>query len=111
MSNEKHEIEEEPKYILFSEFLETTPPNQTIHIEDISTGDGNYEVSYLSRPEIRLYCENEHCKGVRFFRCTSEKEHLHTGGELFFIKYICSNCQKNQNLVNFQYMVLLFLLD
>ena len=64
------EVKEEIKYQTISEFLESTPPNQIIHISDLSRW--NYlKKNLIQTPEIQLHCNHEKCNGVRFFRCVS----------------------------------------
>lgn len=92
------EVKEEIAYQTISEFLESTPPNQLIHISDLSFRKQapykNYDA--MRTPEIQLHCEHENCNGVRFFRCVSGKEHelKSKDYEFFYVKYRCSNCQR-----------------
>jgi hypothetical protein len=90
------DVKEEIEYQTISEFLESTPPNQLIHISDISvwksTGYATY--SKLRTPEIQLHCDNEKCNGIRFFRCVSDEETLKIKDFKFmYVTYRCSNCQ------------------
>ena len=93
------EVKEEIKYQTIAEFLESTPPNQLIHISDLSqwhnTGYGLYN-NVMRTPEIQLHCDHENCNGIRFFRCVSGKEtHLESkNSEYFYVTYLCSNCQR-----------------
>ena len=93
------EIKEEIEYQQISEFLESTPPNQRIHLSDLvtvtQTTYGKY-IYNVRTPEIQLHCEHENCNGIRFFRCKSEKENYIdiNGYNFFYVTYICSNCQK-----------------
>ena len=91
------EVKEEIAYHTISEFLESTPPNQLIHISDLSfLKQAQYtKFNAMRTPEIQLHCEHENCNGVRFFRCVSGKEHeLNSKNyEFFYVKYRCSNCQ------------------
>ena len=90
-----------------AEFLETTPPNQLVHISDLSLWRnlGKYPTTLrigdlrnvINTPEIQLHCLQESCDGYRFFRCT----HISSEGNCleenffryFYVLYQCSNCQ------------------
>lgn len=93
------EIKEEIVYQTISEFLESTPPNQLIHISDLasykrSQYGGRYNV--IRTPEIQLHCNHENCNGTRFFRCVSGEETTLKSKdyEYFYLTYLCSNCQR-----------------
>jgi hypothetical protein len=92
------EIKEEIKWQTIAEFLESTPPNQLIHISDISTKvTTNYGIhNRFCAPEIQLHCDDDQCNGTRFFRCVSgDHQRLNsTDYEFFYVKYLCSNCQR-----------------
>lgn len=57
------EVKEEIGYQPIAEFLESTPPNQVIHISDLSEKKRNpygvYNVIHM--PEIQLHCDHEQC--------------------------------------------------
>lgn len=83
------EIKEEVEYQQISEFLESTPPNQRIHISDLVkvTGSsyGGYTY-YVRTPEIQLHCDHDNCNGIRFFRCISGENHnIYTSEFSFFM--------------------------
>jgi hypothetical protein len=91
------EVKEEIKYQTIAEFLESTPPNQLIHISDLSEWHTGYSPhSEMRTPEIQLHCDHENCNGVRFFRCVAgEGEYLKKGEyKFFYVTYRCWNCQK-----------------
>lgn len=96
------EVKEEIEYQTISEFLESTPPNQLIHISDLSAFKrSQYSSGYynaMRTPEIQLHCNNDQCNGTRFFRCVSGKgESLKSEDfEFFYVTYRCSNCQQVQ---------------
>ena len=97
------EVKEEIEYQTIAEFLENTPPNQLIHISDISAwGQDPYveDSNKMQTPEIQLHCDHENCNGTRFFRCVSgSKKHLETENfEFFYITYRCSNCQRVEKI-------------
>lgn len=93
------EVKEEIEYQSIVDFLESIPPNQLIHISDLSevteyaSGSCDYQ---LRTPEIQLHCDDDQCNGIRFFRCVSaSSRHLGIKGfAYFYIKYRCSNCQR-----------------
>ena len=96
------EVKEEIKYQTIAEFLEGTPPNQLIHISDLSIWKqistyGHYAHA-IHTPEIHLHCGHEECNGVRFFRCISKDEEISERGEysFFYVTYRCSNCQQSE---------------
>lgn len=95
------EVKEEIMYQTIAEFLESTPPNQLIHISDLSLWKSSYGGGMhneMNTPEIQLHCDHENCNGIRFFRCVSgggtyleSKEY-----NFFYVTYQCSNCQQVQ---------------
>lgn len=91
------EVKEEIVYQTIAEFLESTPPNQLIHISDLSRLRHTQYSEYnaMQTPEIQLHCDHDKCNGVRFFRCISgENKNLKSGDyEFFYVTYRCSNCQ------------------
>lgn len=99
MPNTNEEIKEEIEYKLFSDFLESTPPNQLIYLSDLVAVSGNVHYGFMyeiKKPEIQLHCEDESCNGMRFFRCvTADSIRINlTGYHFFYLTYRCSNCQK-----------------
>ncbi len=91
-------MKEEIEYQTISEFLESTPPNQLIHISDLSdwkkTAYSGFNI--MRTPEILLHCDHEKCNGMRFFRCVSGRDkHIESKDyEFFYVTYRCSNCQQ-----------------
>ncbi|WP_130932234.1 hypothetical protein [Pseudomonas sp. Sample_24] len=84
----------------FAEFLEASPPNQTVHISDLidlKWNSGN-QYYYLTTPEIQIHCSAETCNGIRFHRCTDGNKITLREKSLTncFITYICSNCQNHK---------------
>lgn len=100
MSNTKEEVKEEIDYQSFSDFLESTPPNQLIYISNLVKVSGpSFALEYeIKKPEIQLHCEDERCNGIRFFRCVTSNpiEIGMTGYRFFYLTYRCSNCQKTE---------------
>ncbi|MGR1200375.1 hypothetical protein [Aeromonas hydrophila] len=93
-------VTEEPKFETVSEFLESTPPNRTSHISDLSEWKfqgGWYNI--LNTPDIQLHCPSESCNGIRFFRCVSgHGSGLTTDYRYIYLSYRCSNCQTHHKV-------------
>lgn len=91
------EVKEEIEYKTISDFFESTPPNQLIHISDVSLRKSNQYGSYdvIHTPEIQLHCDHDKCNGTRFFRCVSGGDNRIKSDdfEFFYVTYLCSNCQ------------------
>ena len=107
--NKQEEVQTEVTYQTLSEFLQSTPPNQSRHISDLSVSESVGSpypriIQKISTPELELHCPHNLCNGVRFFRCT--KVFSSTGTHLeenilkenilnyLYVTYQCSNCQK-----------------
>lgn len=92
------EVKEEIEYQTIAEFLENTPPNQLIHISDLSVWKQRQYVgdNLMQTPEIQMHCDHENCNGTRFFRCVSgsDKSLDKKDYEFFYVTYRCSNCQR-----------------
>jgi len=82
----------------FAEFLESTPPYTSEAISDladqkiIGPSTGRF---VLAQPDIQLHCDQESCKGIRFFYNTGGEKHL--GDESWqncFLSYVCRNCRR-----------------
>jgi hypothetical protein len=105
-----NEVKKEIEYQTIAEFLENTPPNQLIHISDLSEFKRNQHGATwdeMCTPEIQLHCDDDQCNGVRFFRCVSGREqHLKTKDyQFFYVTYRCSNCQRVQKTFSLAAMV------
>ena len=95
-------INEEIEYQPFVKFLESTPPNLTVPISDLSekkvemTAIAGFEYDAMHTPEIQLHCDNDKCGGTRIFRCKSDQKYLRLKSdyEVFHVRYLCSNCQQ-----------------
>ncbi len=100
------EVKEEIDYLTIADFLESTPPNQLIHISDISqwTSDGYSNHNVMRTPEIQLHCDHESCNGIRFFRCVSGGgKYLESKNyDFIYITYRCSNCQRVEKTLSSQ---------
>lgn len=94
----EEEVKEKIEYQTIAEFLESTPPNQLIHISDLSAWKRTQYVQFnaMRTSEIQLHCNDDKCNGVRFFRCTSGKDRTLKSEdyEFFYVTYLCSNCQR-----------------
>lgn len=99
MTNQSDDkVKEEILYQTIAEFLESTPPNQSINISDLSEWKLNIRSNVMRTPEIQLHCDHEDCNGIRFFRCISGREqNLDADNyKFFYVTYRCSNCQRVQ---------------
>lgn len=102
MSSEENseKVQEEIHYESIADFLEGFPPNQLVHISDLSERKYIQNVGtcgVMLTPEIQLHCTSDSCNGVRFFRCVSgQGKRLKQQYEYVYITYRCSNCQKNE---------------
>lgn len=89
-------IRQESESILFSEFLEGTPPSSLTKVTNL--WKKSYNGPKLSMPEIQLHCPEETCNGTRFFRCASDSNvYINEDDFIFiYITYRCSNCRKTE---------------
>lgn len=98
MTDSTTEGEENIHLQTFAEFLESSPPNQSIDVSDLTVEkwNGARFIDCLKTPEIQLHCSEDSCNGIRFHRCSTnliafgerKKENL-------YLSYVCSNCQKS----------------
>jgi hypothetical protein len=87
-----------------ADFLEDSPPNQTIPVFDLT--ENRYvkritmNADVFTAPELQLHCSNEKCNGIRFFRNVSVNEQIltHKRYEFFYVTYRCSNCRSEQKV-------------
>lgn len=102
INNNQEQTQNEIRYQTITDFLESTPPNQLVHISDLSLWQnvGQYPGNLrnvINTPPIRLHCLHQSCDGLRFFRCT----YVSNDGKCleedfprnFYATYQCSNCQ------------------
>lgn len=101
MTEQKEVVEQPPEQQSYSDFMESTPPNQLIAISSLCGRE--YLSQYgetcdvLLTPEIQLHCPNENCNGVRFFRCVSgQKRKLTDDFTFIYVTYRCWNCQQSE---------------
>lgn len=87
---------EEAAPILFADFLEKTPPNQTVEVSDLGAWDNQGSDRYrgFATPELRLHCPEPSCGGLRFFRCITLPPKANNRFANFFLIYRCANCQR-----------------
>lgn len=85
----------------FAWFLESSPPNQIVLVSDLLKDTHTYVQDKFrsgspKAPQLQLYCNNEQCKGMRFFRCIDEITPRITsfGFTSYLTSYKCSNCQE-----------------
>ena len=85
-----------------ADFLENTPPNQTVHISDLAVWQniGPYPnlQPIITKTPLQLHCPPDSCNGVRTFRyvvASDESQRLYNDEHsYFYVVYRCSNCQK-----------------
>ena len=104
--NKQEQVQTEVTFQTLSEFLQSTPPNQSKHISNLSLPVGRYPRlgAKINTPELELHCPHDLCDGVRFFRCIEvfsttgayqEENNLEENTlNYLYVTYQCSNCQK-----------------
>lgn len=104
---------QESKIKTFQEFLEKIPPGREVEVSDAFsqpvrpapplTSPGSWAPRvlkrdiWLSKPELKLYCDSEICKGERSFNSNYEAEKDGLDDEINnykFMVYNCNNCGK-----------------
>jgi hypothetical protein len=93
------EPEQKTELIEFATFLERAPPSQQISVANLRTDSGLFrdsQAAKIATPDLYLYCDNERCKGERYFRYSSGNTSLGLGVKITktFLTFRCSNCQK-----------------
>lgn len=92
--NKQEESQTEDTYQTLSEFLQSTPPNQSRYISNLSVSE-HAGVYAINTPELKLHCSDDSCNGVRFFRCTDTGTYLKENNvNYLYVTYRCSNCRK-----------------
>ena len=77
----------------WKDFLESHPPGKTLPIVKLAYAEGGH--FYLCKPELELYCDNQSCKGMRFFECVSGYHCLERNKwNEDFVTYRCKNCEE-----------------
>ena len=101
--NKQEHVQTEVSSQTFSEFLQSTPPNQLRHISNLSVSPhvGAYASisKEINKPKLELHCPHDLCNGVRFFRCTavfsSTGPYLKENNVSYlYVTYQCSNCRE-----------------
>ena len=108
--SKQEDAQTEVTYQTLSEFLQSTPPNQSRHISDLSVPQSVHSFpkssirAEINTPELELHCSHNLCNGVRFFRCTKvfssagtymEENNLEANNlNYLYVTYQCSNCKK-----------------
>src|SRR5258708_60087 len=77
----------------FAEFLESCPPETNKWVSFAAKHDGTSIHAVLVPPPIRIYCNHEHCNGVRTFE-SADHNYLSSDWELEFLTYLCRNCRR-----------------
>ena len=70
--NEREQTETEVTCQTSSEFLQNTPPNQWVHISNLTVPHHQASIypnfdKRINTPELELHCMYDSCNGVRFF--------------------------------------------
>jgi predicted nucleic acid-binding protein len=84
------------------DFLESSPPGAE---EEVAINFGQAEptgsgwIYKLGRPDLQLYCDDDDCQGLRFFRTIDKDIYLHEKSDKnLFLTYSCRNCRATQKL-------------
>ena len=97
--NTQEQTEREVTYQTFSEFLQNTPPNQSVHISDLVDP---YSSERINAPDLILHCSHESCNGDRFFRCIDEWTNRPSLSQdalkYLYIRYQCANCKDTRKV-------------
>ena len=98
--NKKEQAETEVIRQTFSEFLQNTPPNKSVHISDLI--DPYSTSKEINAPELILHCSHESCNGNRFFRCldppTNRRSLIEGTINYLYIRYQCDNCKNTRKV-------------
>lgn len=82
--------------VSFKDFLENTPPGETVHIADLGGKhfyDGRGErYGKVLTPEILLHCDSETCSGLRLYSSNTDISMFKDDVKQVFLRYICKNC-------------------
>jgi len=91
--NTKEDIQEGIQYESFADFLESTPPNRSSNISNLSKYKAHS--NQLQTPKIQLHCPSDDCNGAQFFRRTTPTYPVNLGLDYIYLylTYRCSNCQ------------------
>lgn len=79
------------------EFLESHPPSTEVTVAaNWTTKHTQYaHFTVVDLPDIKLYCEDEECKGKRVHRCDDELR-VNEKWKSDFLDYDCSNCNRSR---------------
>ena len=82
--------------ITLQEFLASFGPNKVFLVNNLARAYSNSSPQYNSN-DIELFCDNERCQGVRYFKYDAGGREFYSDSWIFeFIEYICRNCQKTR---------------
>lgn len=88
---------DKPEPISFVEFLESAPPAQLTKVSDFwkVKRQGGARWYELNVPELKLYCADPICQGLRVFRVASSEHKFRDDADQsnIFVTYRCSNCR------------------
>ena len=81
------------KVITWEKFLVSYPPGEEASITTLA------ERYTLRTPDLELYCDNESCKGTRFFECNERGATLDVNKwAQRFLYYYCRNCRSTAKI-------------
>lgn len=84
--------------ITLTEFLESVPPGKQVSVSDLCVLDGQRYA--LNEDDLFLYCDNEECKGERYFEFFSDGDYLRINAANFlFLHYRCRNCRSKEKTI------------
>ena len=105
--NKQEQTETEVTYKIFSEFLQSTPPNQDAYISDLVGPYSSVEMK-INAPQLRLHCSDKSCNGERFFRCLElpiDRKSLTQGTiNYLYVRYQCDNCKNTRKVYSLAVM-------
>ena len=102
--NNQEQTQNEIHYQTIAEFLQSTPPNQFVHISDLASRQNvalyPNPQDIINTPPLLLQCPDHSCDGFRIFRCVPEETVLlqQINFRRFYLIYLCSNCQQTRKI-------------
>ena len=86
----------------FATFLETRPPSQMNTVTDLWVDVTRHSSvnAEISAPDLQLYCDDESCNGIRYYRYESGDRTIYNNGNSknAFLHYVCANCQRSKKM-------------
>lgn len=94
MSNSLLGTKEKSNGMMFSDFLEKTPPTERAFINEIIKTDHDTYNRHLDRPQIQLHCTSKVCNGERFF-VSNRPVRISSDNRYYYLEYFCANCRSS----------------